>query len=66
MNVDKRSIGPVTTAATGGVALSGILCWLVEEITRRDVPDNVQTWLAILFTIGAGFAVKPRGKRAAE
>ena len=63
---DKRQIGPVTTATTGGVALAGILSWLFEEFTGRDVPTDVQTYLGIVLVILAGLAVRPAGKRAAS
>lgn len=65
MDADKRQIGPVTTAVTGGVALAGIICWIIEEITRVEVPTDVQGYMGIVFAIAAGWAVKPRGKRAA-
>lgn len=64
--VDKRQIGPVTTAASGGVAVAGILTWVIETVAHVDVPDSVQTYLGIVFAILAGLAVKPRGKRVAE
>lgn len=64
--VDKRQIGPVTTAVSGGVAASGLICWLIEEFLHREVPTDVQTYIGILFAIGAGWMVKPRGKRVAE
>lgn len=63
--VDKRQIGPVTTAAGGGVAAAGVLSWIVEQVWHIDVPTDVQTYLGILFVIAAGWAVKPRGKRVA-
>lgn len=66
MEPDKRQIGPVTTAVTGGVALSGVVCYAIEEITNRQIPDQIEYYLAILFAIGAGWLVKPKGKRAAE
>jgi hypothetical protein len=64
---DKRQIGPVTTAAGGGVAAAGIICWLVELIFHIDVPTDVQTYIGIVLVIAAGWAVKPasRGKRVA-
>lgn len=65
-SVDKRQIGPVTTAASGGVAVAGILVWLIETFAKVDVPDSVQTYLGIILAILAGLAVKPRGKRVAE
>jgi len=64
--MDKRQIGPVTTAASGGVAVAGILTWLIEEFTNVDVPDQVQTYMGIVLVILAGWAIKPRGKRVAE
>jgi len=64
--VDKRQIGPVTTAAGGGVAAAGVLSWAVEQIWHIQVPTDVQTYLGILFVIAAGWAVRPRGKRVAE
>jgi len=59
-----RQIGPVTTAASGGVAAAGVVSWLVETFAHIPVPTDVQTYLGILFVIGAGFAVRPRGKAA--
>jgi len=64
--VDKRQIGPVTTAASGGVAAAGVIAWLVEIIWHVQVPTDVQTYLGIVFVIAAGWAVRPRGKRVAE
>jgi len=64
-NVDKRQIGPVTTAASGGVAAAGVLSWIIETVWHLEVPTDVQTYLGILFVIAAGFAVRPAGKRAA-
>lgn len=64
MDVDKRQIGPVTTAAGGGVAAAGLISWLIEEFAHIEVPSDVQTYMGILFVIVAGWAVKPKGKRA--
>jgi len=58
---DKRQIGPVTTAASGGVAAAGVLSWVVEQIWEVQVPTDVQTYLGILFVIIAGWAIKPKG-----
>lgn len=63
--VDKRQIGPVTTAAGGGVAAAGVLSWIIETFAHIEVPTDVQTYLGILFVISAGWAVRPRGKRSA-
>lgn len=63
--VDGRQIGPVTTAASGGVAAAGVVSWLVQTFAHVTVPTDVQTYLGILFVIAAGWAVKPRGKRVA-
>lgn len=52
-----RNIGPVTTAATGGAALAGIVCWLAEIIFAVEVPTDVQGYLAVVFVILAGWAV---------
>jgi hypothetical protein len=64
-SVDKRQIGPVTTAASGGVAAAGVLSWLIETAFPVEVPTDVQTYLGILFVILAGWAVRPAGKRSA-
>lgn len=64
--VDKRQIGPVTTAAGGGVALAGIISWLLEITLHIEVPTDVQTYMGIVFVILAGWAVRPAGKRAAS
>ena len=62
-----RTIGPVTTAAGGGVAVAGILSWLLGVIFGLEVPTEVQTYMGIVFVLIAGFLVKPttRGKRVA-
>jgi hypothetical protein len=60
--VDSRQIGPVTTAATGGVAAAGIICWLVEIIWHVDVPTDVQTYIGVILVIAAGWAIKPHTK----
>lgn len=60
--VDPRQIGPVTTAAGGGVAAAGIICWLVETFAHIQVPTDVQTYIGIILVIVAGWAVKPRNK----
>jgi len=65
MDVDKRQIGPVTTAAGGGAALAGIICWGLGRFAGVDVPSDVQGYLALLFVIIAGYLVRPAGKRAA-
>lgn len=64
--VDKRQIGPVTTAAGAGAALSGLIAWLLSEFAHIDMPPAVQGYLAILFVVAAGFLVRPKGKRVAE
>jgi len=63
---DKRQIGPVTTAASGGVAVSFLIAWLVEEFTGREIPSDVQAALGVVLVIIAGWLVKPQGKRVAE
>ena len=55
-----RSIGPVTTAAGGGAALSAVVSWLLQVTLHVDVPVEIQGSLAVLFVILAGWAVKPR------
>jgi len=66
METDKRQIGPITTVVTGGVALAGIICYAIEEISAREIPDNIEWYAAVLFTIIAGWSVKPKAKRVAE
>lgn len=56
----ERTIGPVTTAAGGGAALSAVISWLLEITLHVDVPTEIQGALAVLFVILAGWAVKPR------
>ncbi len=61
-----RTIGPVTTAAGGGVAVSGILAWLLQVTLGVDVPNEVQTYMGIVFVLIAGWMIKPStGKRVA-
>jgi hypothetical protein len=55
-----RTIGPVTTAAGGGAALSAVLAWLLQTTLNVDVPVEIQGAMAVLFVILAGWAVKPR------
>lgn len=62
---DKRSIGPVTTAAGVGAAASGLLAWLLKEFAHIDMPPEVQGYLAIILVVAAGYAVKPKGRREA-
>lgn len=54
-----RTIGPVTTAAGGGVAVAGIICWLVELLAHVEVPTDVQTYIGIVLVLIAGYWVKP-------
>lgn len=61
-NVDPRQIGPVTTAAGGGVAAAGIISWAIEEFAGREVPTDVQTYIGIVLVIIAGWLIKPKGK----
>jgi len=55
-----RTIGPVTTAAGGGAALSAVISWLLETLLGVQVPTEIQGALAVLFVILAGWLVKPR------
>lgn len=63
--VDKRQIGPVTTAASAGAAASGLIAWGLKQFGVEMEPE-VQGYLAILLVVAAGFLVRPKGKRAAE
>lgn len=60
-----RTIGPVTTAAGGGVAVAGIIAWLLNVTLGVDVPNEVQTYMGIVFVLIAGWSIKPKGKRVA-
>ena len=64
--VDRRQVGPVTTAAGAGAALSGLLAWLLKQFAGIDMPPEVQGYLAIILVVLAGWLIKPRGKRVAE
>ena len=64
--VDKRQIGPVTTAAGVGAAASGLIAWLLKQFAHIEMPPEVQGYLAIILVVTAGFLVRPRGKRVAE
>lgn len=55
-----RTIGPVTTAAGGGAALSAVVAWLLQITLHVDVPVEIQGALAVLFVILAGWLVRPR------
>lgn len=59
---DPRQIGPVTTAASGGVAAAGIISWAIETWTDVDVPTDVQTYIGIILVIVAGWLIKPKAK----
>jgi hypothetical protein len=63
---DRRQIGPVTTAAGAGAALSGLIAWLLKQFLHIDMPPEVQGYLAILLVVIAGFLIKPKAKRVAE
>ena len=63
--VDKRQIGPVTTAATAGAAASGLIAWGLKQFGVEMEPE-VQGYLAILFVVVAGWIVRPHGKRVAS
>lgn len=64
---DKREIGPVTTATTGGAALVGILAWGAEAFAHVEIPVEVQGYATVLVVLIAGYLVKPgTGKRIAE
>jgi len=66
LNTDQaRQIGPVTTAATAGAAASGLIAWGLKQF-GIDMEPEVQGYLAILLVVGAGWLVRPRGKRVAE
>ena len=54
-----RTIGPVTTAASGGAALAAIVCWVISQFAHIDVPPEIQGSVGIVFVILAGWAVKP-------
>ena len=60
MNTEPRTIGPVTTAAGGGVAAATVLCWLISLLWNVTVPTDVQGAISLLFVILAGAAVRPR------
>jgi hypothetical protein len=55
-----RTIGPVTTASAGGVAVSVIIAWLVQTIFNIGIPSEVQGSIAVVLVIIAGYLVKPR------
>jgi hypothetical protein len=63
---DRRQIGPVTTAAGAGAALSGLIAWLLKQFFHIDMPPEVQGYLAILLVVIAGFLIKPKAKQVAE
>lgn len=65
MDVDKRQVGPVTTAATAGAAASGLIAWGLKQF-GVDMEPEVQGYLAILLVVIAGWMVRPSGKRAAQ
>jgi len=61
---EKRTVGPVTTAAAGGAAVSGLIAWLLQQFAGVDMPPEVQGYLAIILVVAAGYAIRPgrRGK----
>jgi hypothetical protein len=66
LEMEKRSVGPVTLATGGAAAATTILCWVLK-LFGVDVPGEVQGSITVLLVLAAGYAVRPsrRGKYAA-
>ena len=66
---DKRSIGPVTTAASVGAAVSFLICSLIQMIWGVEIATETQGALTVVLVALAGFSVPPnrtRGRRVAR
>jgi voltage-gated potassium channel Kch len=59
----KRTVGPVTQAATLGAAVAGLIAWLVKIIFDIDMPPEIVGALAVIIpAIGSlvgGYLVRP-------
>lgn len=56
-----RTIGPVTTAASGSVAVVVVIAYMLRAIWGIDLPDEVTGAAAVLVSLIAGYLVPPRG-----
>lgn len=66
---DKRSIGPVTTAASVGAAVSFLICSLIQMIWSVEITTEMQGALTVVLVALAGLSVPPnstRGRRVAR
>lgn len=71
--MSKRTIGPVTTAAAGGVGITGalttLILWILSpgEVSPEVVAVAIATLIMAAAALVAGWLVKPgTGKRVAD
>jgi|GEM_PF-5269801 len=60
----KRTIGPVTTAASGSVAVVVVGGYILRTVWGIDLPADVTGAAAVLVSLIAGYLVPPRGGTA--
>ena len=56
----KRSVGPVTGAATAAAALTTVIFWIIESIWAVEVPGEIQGAFTTLIVVIAGYLVPPK------
>ena len=55
-----RTIGPVTLATGGAVAVTTLLCYLVKTIFGVEIPPVEQGAITLVIVMVSGWLVKPR------
>ncbi|WP_144630293.1 hypothetical protein [Arthrobacter woluwensis] len=55
-----RTIGPVTTAASGSVAVVVVLAYMLRAIWGIELPEEVTGAAAVLVSLIAGYLVPPK------
>lgn len=67
MEDSKRTIGPVTMATGGAVAITTFSCFLLARVANFEIPPLEQGCLTLILVMVSGWAVPAkRGKRVAE
>lgn len=56
----KRSVGPVTGAATAAAALTTVIFWIIESIWAVEIPGEIQGAFTTLIVVVAGYLVPPK------
>lgn len=60
--MEKRSIGPVTGAASIGAALGVIIVWL-GTLSGIDIPPGVEGAIVVILTALGGWFIRPGNGR---